>query len=53
MISAILLIQNVATSQQNYVSNENLVTKVIYLTYGVTGVYISAVAIMAAINIAR
>jgi len=53
MISAILLIQNVVTSQGKLTQYSNIATKIIYLTYGITGIYIIAVAGMAFINIAR
>jgi len=53
MISSILLIQNLVSGQKPYTGHENVGTKVIYLTYGVTGMFITAVALMTFINITK
>lgn len=54
MISAILLISNIVNAHKGgLVRYNNIASSTIYLTYGIVGVYILAVAIMAFINIAR
>ena len=53
MVSSILLIQNLVNGQKPYTGHENVGTKVIYLTYGVTGMFVTAVALMTFINITK
>ncbi|CAB9496736.1 expressed unknown protein [Seminavis robusta] len=53
MITSVLLIQNVVGSQKPYTGHQTIVSETIYLTYAVTGIYVTAVAIMTFINITK
>ena len=53
MVSAVVMIQTAINQSVKELEFDTIVTRVAYLTYAVTGVYVFAVALMTYINIAR